>query len=150
MVLRRRFYNPNIHPWEEYEKRLETVKRVAAELDFPLEIAPYDPENWFALTEELKEEPEGGVRCPVCFRMRLEKTYQFMREAGLDAFTSTLTVSPQKKADVVNSLGQEIGGDNFLARDFKKKAGFQRSIELARQWGLYHQNYCGCVYSVRQ
>jgi len=123
---------------------------VAEELAFPLEVALYEPESWFALTDELKEEPEGGARCPACFRIRLEKTYNFMREAGLDAFTSTLTVSPRKKADVVNAVGNEIGGDSFLARDFKKKAGFQRSIELAKQWGLYHQNYCGCLYSVRQ
>jgi len=143
------FFNPNIHPEEEYKRRLETVRQVAAELEFPLEVAEYEPEKWFVETESLKDEPEGGLRCSVCFRIRLKKTYAYMCEAGLDAFSSTLTVSPQKKAGVVNRVGQETGGDVFLARDFKKKAGFQRSTELAKKWNLYHQHYCGCVYSVR-
>lgn len=144
------FYNPNIHPEEEYLRRLEAARTVAGELDFPLEVGPYVPEDWNLETEGLEKEPEGGRRCEVCFRHRLSKTYRYMDYYGYDAFTTTLTVSPRKKADVVNRVGQETGADKFLVRDFKKKAGFQRSVELARKWALYHQDYCGCLYSIRQ
>ena len=144
------FYNPNIHPQEEYERRLEAAYKAAQELNFPLEVGPYKPEEWFAETSSLENEPEGGRRCKVCFRHRLKKTYLYLQDSELDAFTTTLTISPRKSAAVVNKVGQETGGDRFLARDFKKKAGFQRSTELARKWTLYHQNYCGCVYSMRR
>ncbi len=144
------FYNPNIHPAEEYERRLEVARRVAKELGFPLTTDPYTPEEWFQETRGLESEPEGGKRCAVCSRFRLEKTYLYMLERGADAFTTTLTVSPTKSASLVNQIGHEIGGDKFLARDFKKKDGFKRSGELAKQWALYRQNYCGCAYSLRQ
>ncbi len=143
------FYNPNIHPEEEYFKRLEAARQVAEKLDFPLEVGPYVPDDWFMETEGFEKEPEGGLRCEICFRHRLTRTWRYMDYYKYDAFTTTLTVSPQKKAAVVNRVGQEIGGDRFLERYFKKKAGFQRSMELAGQWGLYHQDYCGCIYSVR-
>jgi len=143
------FYNPNIHPAQEYERRLETAYRVAQELDFPLEAGPYTPEEWLKETNSLKHEPEGGKRCPVCFKIRLEETYLYMLDYGADAFTTTLTISPHKSAQVINKIGQEIGGDKFLVRDFKKKDGFKRAIQLARQWELYRQNYCGCIYSMR-
>ena len=143
------FYNPNIHPAQEYQKRLETAYRVAQELDFPLEAGPYTPEEWLKETDSLKDEPEGGKRCPVCFRIRLEKTYLYLMDCGADAFTTTLTISPHKSAQIVNKIGQEIGGDKFLVRDFKKKDGFKRAIQLARRWELYRQDYCGCIYSMR-
>ena len=143
------FCNPNIHPEEEYHKRLEAVRMVAKELDFPLEVTPYHPDSWLKKTEHLKQEPEGGARCPVCFRIRLEKTFAYLKDCGADAFTTTLTISPHKSAAIVNSIGYEVGRDQFLARDFKKKEGFQRAVQLARQWGLYQQNYCGCIYSMR-
>ncbi len=142
------FYNPNIHPREEYEKRLEAAKKVAGELDFPLDIGSYKPEEWFVGIKGLEDEPEGGRRCQVCFRHRLEKTFHYMKDSGLDAFTTTLTIGPQKSAAVVNQVGQEIGGDSFLVRDFKKKAGFQRASELAKEWGIHRQHYCGCTYSM--
>jgi predicted adenine nucleotide alpha hydrolase (AANH) superfamily ATPase len=143
------FYNPNIHPEKEYLKRLETTRRVARELNFPLISAPYTPDEWFSQAEVFKHEPEGGKRCEVCYRIRLEKTYQYLLSYGVDLFTTTLTISPHKRAEIVNRIGREIGGDSFLARDFKKKDGFKKANELARQWGLYHQNYCGCIYSMR-
>lgn len=142
------FYNPNIHPLEEYEKRLEVARKVAEELNFPLEVPPYTPEEWFQETNSLENEPEGGRRCEMCFRLRLKKAYLYMEDYGWDTFTTTLTVSPRKSADTVNRVGQEIGGDRFLDRDFKKKGGFQRTIELAKKWTLYRQNYCGCIYSI--
>ena len=144
------FYNPNIHPLEEYERRLEATCKVAKELDFPLVAGPYTPEVWFEETNSLQNEPEGGKRCEVCFRLRLKETYLYLEKHGGDAFTTTLTVSPRKSADVINQAGREIGGDRFLVRDFKKQEGFQRATELAKKWALYRQNYCGCVYSRRR
>lgn len=143
------FCNPNTHPEEEYHKRLEAARRVAQELDFPLEVAPYQPNSWLEETEHLKDEPEGGARCLVCFRTRLEKTFAYLKSCSADAFTTTLTISPHKSAEIVNTIGKEVGGERFLARDFKKKDGFKRAVQLARQWGLFQQNYCGCIYSMR-
>ena len=143
------FYNPNLHPSEEFQRRLEVTRRVADELNLPLEAPPYKPEEWHREADFLSGEPEGGKRCEICFRLRLEETHRYMLEQGADAFTTTLTIGPRKSADVINRIGFDIGGDTFLARDFKKKGGFQKAIELARQWELYRQNYCGCVYSMR-
>ncbi len=143
------FYNPNIHPLEEYQRRLEVARAVAERLAFPLEVAPYVPEEWFRETAGLENEPEGGRRCEVCFRLRLEQAYLYMKDCGGDAFTTTLTVSPHKSAEVINRVGWEIGGEKFLARDFKKQDGFKRAVALAREWSLYRQDYCGCLYSMR-
>jgi predicted adenine nucleotide alpha hydrolase (AANH) superfamily ATPase len=144
------FYNPNIHPIEEYQRRLEVATKVAKELNFPLETGPYTPEEWLNLTGSLKDEPEGGRRCPICYRLRLEKTRDYMIACGADAFTTTLTISPHKSAQVINQIGKEIGGEKFLVRDFKKKDGFKRAMQLAKKWELYRQDYCGCIYSMRQ
>ena len=144
------FYNPNIYPAEEYERRLATAKIAAEELSFPLEIPSYQPEDWFKKTESLKEEPEGGQRCHVCFRIRLEETYRYLLLCKADAFTTTLTISPHKSAETVNRIGREIGGETFLERDFKKKNGFRHTLQLADQLCLYRQDYCGCLYSVRK
>ena len=144
------FYNPNIHPLEEYNRRLEVAGKVAKELNFPLEVAPYTPEEWFKETNSLENEPEGGRRCEICFKLRLKKTYLYMVDYGWDAFTTTLTISPRKSAYVINRIGQEIGKEKFLVRDFKKKEGFKRAMELAKKWALYRQNYCGCTYSMRR
>jgi predicted adenine nucleotide alpha hydrolase (AANH) superfamily ATPase len=142
------FYNPNIYPEEEYRLRLENTQKVARELGFTLAEGPYLPDEWLKLTARLADEPEGGRRCPVCFRMRLEKTYQFMLDTGCEAFTSTLTMGSNKSAELMGRIGQEVGGEKFMLRDFKKKEGFKRAGELARQWGLYRQHYCGCRYSL--
>jgi predicted adenine nucleotide alpha hydrolase (AANH) superfamily ATPase len=144
------FYNPNIHPLEEYNRRLEVTREVAGKLDFPLEVLPYTPEEWFQKTTSLENEPEGGKRCEVCFRLRMERTYLYMVDCEWDAFTTTLTISPHKSVGVINRVGREIGGDRFLARDFKKKEGFKRAMELAKMWSLYRQDYCGCIYSMRK
>ena len=143
------FYNPNIHPEEEFRRRLDVARRVAEEFGFPLVVPAHDPREWFPRAAALADEPEGGRRCDICFRLRLERTYGFMLESGSEAFTTTLTTGPRKPAIVINETGRAIGGESFLSRDFKKKAGFQRAVALARQWDLYRQDYCGCVYSVR-
>jgi predicted adenine nucleotide alpha hydrolase (AANH) superfamily ATPase len=143
------FDNPNIHPEEEFRRRLKAAARVAEEMSFALEKGCYDPAQWFQRADAFADEPEGGRRCEVCFRLRLERAHRFMLERGAEAFTTTLTVGPRKSAEVVNRIGHEIGGDSFLSRDFKKKDGFRRASELARRWGLYRQSYCGCIYSMR-
>ena len=143
------FYNPNIHPVEEYDRRLEVARRVASELGFPLTVPFYEPDEWFHEAEVLTDEPEGGRRCEICFRLRLRRAHDYMTEQQADAFTTTLTIGPRKSADVINNIGREIDSGRFLVRDFKKKAGFRRAIELAKQWELYRQDYCGCIYSRR-
>ena len=143
------FCNPNIHPDDEYRRRLDAAWTVSERMGFPLVESDYTPEEWLRETAPLAQEPEGGARCEVCFRLRLRRTYLHMLELGADAFTTTLTVSPQKQASVVNRIGQEIGGDRFLARDFKKHDGFKRATEHAKEWGIYRQHYCGCAYSRR-
>jgi predicted adenine nucleotide alpha hydrolase (AANH) superfamily ATPase len=143
------FYNPNIYPAQEHQRRLDATYRVAQELNFSLEAVPYRPKEWFKETNSLKDEPEGGKRCEVCFRLRLRKTYLYMIDCGWDVFTTTLTISPHKSKQLINQIGREIGGDKFLTRDFKKRDGFKRTMQLAREWDLYRQNYCGCIYSMR-
>lgn len=144
------FYNPNIHPLEEYNRRLEAAQQVAKELRFRLEVGSYATDEWFGETSHLQNESEGGKRCEVCFRHRLTKTYLYMHERGWDVFTTTLTIGPGKSAQVVNQIGQSISRDHFLVRDFKQKDGFKRANELAKKWDIYRQNYCGCIYSMRR
>jgi len=129
---------------------LEAAHQVARKLSFPLEVGLYNPDEWLRETVSLQDEPEGGQRCQVCFKLRLKKTYFYMIDNSADAFTTTLTIGPRKSAAIINQVGQEIGGNRFMVRDFKKQAGFQRATELARKWELYRQNYCGCIYSMRR
>jgi len=143
------FYNPNIFPIEEYRRRLEAARTAARELNFELHEGAYLPEEWSGAVISLESEPEGGKRCPVCFMLRLERTFDFMKEQNCDAFATTLTMGSNKSAELIGTIGAAIGGDAFLSRDFKKKDGFKRAGELARKWGLYRQNYCGCKYSIR-
>ena len=113
---------------------------------------PYRPKEFFRLTQGIEEEPEGGSRCRVCFRQRLEKTAEEARLSGYDYFGTTLTVSPHKSFSVISEIGRAIAlkySLSFLDMDFKKKDGFKRSIELSAKYGLYRQNYCGCQYSKR-
>ena len=145
------FYNPNIHPAEEYTARLADMKRLAEETGIEnIEPAPYDDKIWFELTKGLEKEPEGGRRCEICFEMRLEKTAEYAREPGIETFATTLTISPHKDAGLINKLGRKAAekyGVEYYGSNFKKKNGFKKSIELSRKHGLYRQNYCGCIYS---
>lgn len=144
------YYNPNIHPLEEYQKRLQQTKILAQSQDFPLLIGDYTVENWMVQMRGLEEEPEGGRRCTRCFALRLEETAKVARENGFDGFTTTLTVSPHKNAKTINEIGQNIGHSQFLVYDFKKENGFKKAQELSRQYNLYHQSYCGCIYSLNE
>jgi len=147
------FYNPNIHPEEEYQARLDEAERYAAKIGLNFYKAPYESEAWFRATSGLQDEPEGGDRCEVCYRMRLGKTAQFAATNGFEYFATTLSVSPHKDAEKINALGAEIADMymlKFYAADFKKDGGFKRSVDMSKEAGLYRQDYCGCVYSKKE
>ncbi|MDO4869392.1 MAG: epoxyqueuosine reductase QueH [Bacillota bacterium] len=160
------FYNPCITDEEEYKRRRQTqidlIDALNQERLDPMAAVnrgvihfmegPYNPGSFLELCRGFENEPEGGARCSLCFRQRLEKTAEMAGMAGCDYFGTTLTVSPHKNYTVISEIGKEIAlkyGLSFLDRDFKKKDGFRRSIELSKKYGLYRQNYCGCCYSVR-
>jgi predicted adenine nucleotide alpha hydrolase (AANH) superfamily ATPase len=142
------FYNPNIHPQEEYLRREGVVRQVASILKFDLIPSSYDKDNWLEEIKGLENEPEGGKRCSVCFKIRLEETQKKSLQLNIPQFTTTLTVSPHKDTAIINKIGKEISPGGFLDYDFKKQAGFQLAIEFAKQYNLYRQNYCGCIYSM--
>lgn len=146
------WFNPNIQPKAEFDRRLESMKTVAEEMGFELIIEQGGEQEWQKAIAGLEDEPEGGRRCDVCFQVRLEYAAKKAEELGCDFFTTTLTVSPHKPAQHVNPYGEEAAqGRNteFLAGDFKKKDGFKRSVELSKEMNLYRQTYCGCIYSKR-
>ncbi len=147
------FDNPNVHPLEEYQRRLETFKKVASAFQVEYRVGEYDPESWLALVRGHENDPEKGQRCSICIRYRLERTALRAREEAFDSIGSVFTTSPHKPAREINTWGEEIAknhGLNYLVADFKKKDGFKRSVELSRNLGLYRQNYCGCIYSMRK
>ncbi len=148
------FYNPNIAPEAEFVHRVEEQQRFIAELPHEGRIdlirGEYDDDTFYALAKGLEEIPEGGERCTRCFRLRLGKTAQMAAEGGYDYFTTTLSISPLKDAQRLNTIGKELSeqfGVAYLFSDFKKKNGYKRSCELSQEYGLYRQDYCGCVYS---
>jgi hypothetical protein len=143
------FYNPNIYPEDEYARRLEAAKSVAAALNFELLEGKYEPGRWNELVKGLENEPEGGSRCTACFGLRLAVTKETADKLGMEYFTATLTISPHKNAELINRLGAETGEGKFLARDFKKKDGFKKAMALAKSQNIYRQNYCGCESSLR-
>lgn len=151
------FYNPNISPKEEYVKRAEELKHLIDEMPFvhkPVFLeGDYCPEEFFKMAKGLEKVPEGGERCFRCYRMRMEEAARLAAEGGYDYFTTTLSISPLKNAQKINEIGEElekIYGVKHLPSDFKKKNGYKRSTELSGEYGLYRQNYCGCVFSKRE
>ena len=148
------YYNPNIQPRAEYDLRLENQRKIIAALPTPSAVdileCDYDGEKYDAAVKGLEAEPEGGERCTVCFRLRLEETAKRASELGYDWFCTTLTVSPHKDAERLNQIGRALGeryGVPFLPSDFKKREGYKRSIQLSKEYELYRQDYCGCLYS---
>ncbi len=148
------YYNPNISPKQEYEERKEELIRLIQELDLQQEIifleGTYEPETFFAMAKGLETLPEGQERCFRCYEMRLRESAKIAKEQGADYFATTLTISPLKNAQKLNEIGERIAqeyGVAYLPSDFKKKNGYKRSVELSAQYGLYRQNYCGCVFS---
>lgn len=147
------FYGPNIQPLEEYEKRLEHQKTVLRRFGARYMECGYDGAAFDAAARGLESEPEGGQRCTACFALRIGETARLAAEHGFEYYCTTLSVSPHKDAQRINSIGRAMGekyGVKWLPSDFKKRGGYQRSIELSRELDLYRQDYCGCLYSRRQ
>ncbi|MDO4634154.1 MAG: epoxyqueuosine reductase QueH [Eubacteriales bacterium] len=148
------YYNPNISPREEYQKRVEEEQRLIAAMPakYPIEFieGDFDAPKYYEAVRGLEKEPEGGSRCEVCFRLRLKKTAELAAELGMDYFTTTLTISPLKNASLLNEIGEEQADEykvTWMPSDFKKRNGYKRSVELSAEYGLYRQNFCGCVFS---
>ena len=147
------YYNPNIEPYEEYEKRKEEQKKVLSLIKsnnkLDLLDCDYDNDLYHEKVKGLEHEKEGGPRCKVCYHLRLSYTKEKAKNHGFDFFTTTLSVSPFKNANWINEIGLSLEDDKvrFLPADFKKKDGYKKSIELSNKYNLYRQNYCGCIYS---
>ena len=151
------YYNPNIAPLEEYQKREAELRRLVSQMEMvhPVELLPcdYDGQAFVEAARGLEKEPEGGKRCEECFRLRLRYAAREAARLGFDYYTTTLSISPLKNAPLLNRLGEEIGaefGVAHLPSDFKKKNGYKRSVELSKEYSLYRQDYCGCVFSKAQ
>lgn len=151
------FSNPNITDPAEYQKRLAELRRLCAEAPFCGDVTVVEddisPEEFLRAAAGLEDAPEGGSRCERCFRLRLGRAAAYARANGFSHFATTLTVSPHKNAPLLNAIGAETAaqyGVEYLPSDFKKKGGYQRSIALSKEYGLYRQPYCGCEFSRRQ
>lgn len=148
------YYNPNISPIQEYEKRKQEQISFIKQLDCGIKImdCDYDNDVYEECIKGLENEKEGGARCLKCFRLRLEKTAKLASINNFDYFCTTLTVSPYKNSQVINNIGKElmnIYNVKWLYSDFKKEEGYKHSIALSKQYNLYRQDYCGCIYSIR-
>ncbi len=146
------FYNPNIYPPEEYELRFREVVRYAGQINLKLFTGGYDSRQWAEAVKGYENEREGGQRCSLCYKIRLAGAAQFARAQNIEYVATTLTVSPHKRADVINPIGEGVAekyGLRFYGSDFKKNDGFKLSCQMSRELGLYRQNYCGCVFSYR-
>ena len=153
------YYNPNIYPEEEYFKRkneevkyIEILHKTKPEINIDMMDCDYDCITFYEAVKGLESEREGGARCAVCFRVRLEKSAVVAKENGFDIFGTTLSVSPHKNAELLNKIGkalQEKHGIKYLEANFKKQNGYLRSVELAKENELYRQNYCGCEFALK-
>lgn len=146
------YYNPNIYPEEEFNKRLLEQQRLVSEMGLSTKVIDvgYQSERFYDAVKGLENLPEGDKRCEKCFTLRLEETAKMAKEAEFDYFTTTLSISPLKDEQLLNKIGKELSekyGANYLYSDFKKKNGYKRSIELSSQYNLYRQDYCGCAFS---
>ena len=162
------YYNPNIYPQEEYERRLGELEDFLPRFSpavlgkVKLVKAEYEPSQFYEAVgtdkePELAREPEKGERCRRCYELRLKRAYQYASEHNFDYFCTTLSISPFKDAEKINVIGQSLAAENasssapkWLPSDFKKKSGFLRSLEISEEYGLYRQQYCGCVFSMQR
>ena len=148
------FYNPNISSCEEYDKRLQELKRLVKEMPHKNRIdiveGKYEPEVFYDIAKGLEDVREGGERCFKCYLLRLEEAAKYAKSKKFDYFTTTLSISPHKNAQKLNEIGEELENKydiKYLYADFKKKNGYKRSIELSKEYHLYRQDFCGCIYS---
>lgn len=141
------FFNPNIHPRDEYLRRKQTAKFVASINGIALVEDSYDSSNWLELCGRHNKDKEGGLRCCLCYELRLRAVFEVSKEKNFDYFTTTLTVSPHKKSSTIFEIAKTVGGSRFFVIDFKKNDGFKKTIALAKKESLYRQNYCGCEFS---
>ena len=151
------YFNPNISPKQEFDKRFEEQKRLISQMPFKNSVTlvegDYNYDDFLEIAKGLENVPEGGERCFRCYKMRLESTARLAKEQGFDYFCTTLSISPLKNSQKINELGFEIEekyGVKWLPSDFKKREGYKRSILLSREYSLYRQNFCGCVFSKNQ
>ncbi len=151
------YYNPNIYPESEYTKRIleqqSLIERLPVRHSVSFLEGPYEKEKFYQISDGLEDVKEGGARCMKCYELRLRETANVAKEGGFDYFTTTLSISPLKKAEALNQIGLQVAdevGVPYLVSDFKKKNGYQRSIELSREYNLYRQDYCGCEFSLRE
>lgn len=146
------FYNPNIYPDSEYQKRLEAERKLCSHFGCQLIEAEYNPDEYYCAVSGLEDEPEKGKRCDKCFELRLLKTAEFANANGIENFTTSIVISPHKNFVKLTSIGQKIAAEyglNYVAIDFKKKDGFLKTNKISRELGLYRQNYCGCKFALR-
>ncbi len=151
------YYNPNIYPDEEYYKRVreqqDFIRRLPAKHPISFVEGVFDKERFYDMAKGLESVPEGGERCFRCYELRLREAAAYAKEGGFDYFTTTLSISPLKNAAKLNEIGlalEQEYGVRYLVSDFKKKNGYKRSVELSREYGMYRQDYCGCIFSKRQ
>lgn len=151
------YFNPNISPKQEFDKRFEEQKRLISQMPFKNRVTlvegDYNYDDFLEIAKGLENVPEGGERCFRCYKMRLESTARLAKEQGFDYFCTTLSISPLKNSQKINELGFEIEekyGVKWLPSDFKKREGYKRSIQLSREYSLYRQNFCGCIFSKNQ
>ena len=144
------FFNPNIEPKEEYEKRLKEVKKYSKKLNVPLHIGKYENDKWRESVKGHENDPEGGERCSICTRVKFERTARFADENNFDIFATTLTISIYKPAKKINKIGNKIAKKfdiEYLDSDFKQDHGFEKSCKLSKKNNMYRQTYCGCSFS---
>ncbi|MFA5337682.1 MAG: epoxyqueuosine reductase QueH [Candidatus Omnitrophota bacterium] len=143
------FYNPNIAPHEEYLKRRDAANMVCGITSIKPNEGKYNPSDWDNTCSIYRDDKEGGKRCNLCYEFRLAETFRVAVDSGFDSFATTLSISPHKKSKIINDIGLAIAPAHFMAIDFKKKDGFKKTIDLAKTYNIYRQNYCGCMYSIR-
>ncbi|MFP4403553.1 MAG: epoxyqueuosine reductase QueH [Candidatus Woesearchaeota archaeon] len=147
------YTNSCIYPKDEFDKRLIDVKKIAAKYDLKLYVDEYDYNSWLDEIKGYENDLEGGNRCSFCISYRLKRTIKKAKELNINEFGSTLSISPHKNSEIINKIGKVLAIQNkidFLVSDFKKNDGFNKSVKLSKDFGLYRQNYCGCKFSKKE
>jgi ribonuclease HII len=145
------FYNPNIYPEKEYKRRYRELLKLSEFFEFNVIEGEYKPDIWFKKTERLKNEPEGGIRCNICYSIRLLETAKKAKELNIPYFTTTLTISPHMNNKIINRIGKNLEkktGVKFIEENFKKENGYLYSVRISKKLNIYRQHYCGCLYSI--